>query len=1051
MIMRGQGKQFKRGGLQGVLSSEGKDPLMTGMSGTPDSRRCLVPRALKDVFTGVIPSGLKYDLKLPSGTCFETLVPSCVDVGDYKEDRRLLDHLTALAGSAITSWRLDLTARAFPAGVASSINFARLPLHTRTRNCLEKKGLLTADLLQRQSLEDLLEIPAFGVKCLVDLLTAVEGANLATEGDATSAEPAAAVPEQKSAPLLLRLTGDAPVLKSWNPDDSYARRCLIPQALEELFKGTVPSRLARDLELPRGTRFETLVQALVEVRDHTEDRRFLNHLTALVRSGLTSPRLDLTRRAFPVGVVSSINFARLLLHARTRNSLEKAGLLSVDVLQRQSLGELLAIPGFGPKCLLDLLTAVEAVNQAVQGDALSAEPIAVVREPEAATLSPKLTREARLLGNEPWAKDVSLYDIRLGTRLLKDEESLKDVRKALNTGRIPLEQRLCPEPARNLNLLCCPLLTYTRNRLCEAGLTTVSAVASLTLREARLLPGLSERALADLLTVLDVCRFPASAVTDGNHEPTLADFCEAVVNRTSDAWFPERLAERIHQTRVLGIRCLSLSLEEELRDLTASVFPTQPEAAIEYLGWDGRGPRTLAAVGNARALTKERVRQLVAGLTDRMSAASVWTPVLRQVLEVCSSVSPRPAEQVAALLREKGLATVAFHPHGVLTAAEGFKVTHSFCLRRFGETDWLFQGDQEALLRRCFELARSAIAARGACSLGDLQAELGEQMHQDLAEDSLREWIGWLPNACWLDEDRQWFRFDSGSSMETMLWKILSVAPEIQLGELREGLMRHHRSPSALPSVILRQLCRHLGFQVQGDIVRAEQQIRPEDDTGKIEDGQWSRLINHIRTIRPEDFLSEVELTFFNVLRAEGPLLPTNELEKRCLQRGMNRHTFWVYLTYSPILAQYASGVFGLRGAQVAPGEAEGLRPRMMRTRVVQDFGWKRSGVAWIAYTVTDGILRSGVVGMPAGMRDALGDGSWPLFTVDRARIGTLICRDLSIRGLGPFFHRRGADVGDVLVLEIDRKTAVATVRVGGSELIEQARCDRHDSSDFVC
>jgi hypothetical protein len=207
-------------------------------------------------------------------------------------------------------------------------------------------------------------------------------------------------------------------------------------------------------------------------------------------------------------------------------------------------------------------------------------------------------------------------------------------------------------------------------------------------------------------------------------------------------------------------------------------------------------------------------------------------------------------------------------------------------------------------------------------------------------------------------------------------------------------------------------------------------------------------LVNVQQPIRPAEILSEVEFTFFDVLRREGPLLSTIDLERRCLLCGMNQSTFWVHLTYSPILARYAAGVYGLRGAQVAPGEAEALRTRSNRFPVVKDFGWKQGGVAWIAYTVTEALIRSGVAGMPAGMRDALGDGSWPLHAVDGTRIGNLVSRGGSVWGLGPYFTRRGIECGDMLILEIDRKTATATIRAGGPELLEQTRRDRPDSTE---
>jgi hypothetical protein len=211
-----------------------------------------------------------------------------------------------------------------------------------------------------------------------------------------------------------------------------------------VFVGVVPSQLAQDLKLPAGARFETLVTALIEVTDRKEDRRLLDYLATLAGPAVTSRRLDLRALAFPGGVAPSIDFSRLPLHTRTWNCLDKEDLLSANALQRQSLWSLLAIQSFGVKCLVDLLTAVEAVNYATQENAVLATPLPVLPPAQAVslgawlepvtTLSPRLTREARLLGNEPWAKEVSLYDLRLGTRLLKDEESFEEVRRRLAAG-----------------------------------------------------------------------------------------------------------------------------------------------------------------------------------------------------------------------------------------------------------------------------------------------------------------------------------------------------------------------------------------------------------------------------------------------------------------------------------------------------------------------------------------------------------------------------------------------------------------------------------------
>src|ERR1017187_7058916 len=160
----------------------------------PRALRCIVPHALRGGLVGVIPALLVRALELPRNSSFESLDPIWVDVPRGSLDRQFLDQLTALVDPAIRSRRLDLTGLAFPESVPPNVDLKRLPLSTRTRNCLNTESLASTEELSGKSLGRLLEIPAFGVKCLVDLLTAVEGASWAADADAARTKGLAAGP-----------------------------------------------------------------------------------------------------------------------------------------------------------------------------------------------------------------------------------------------------------------------------------------------------------------------------------------------------------------------------------------------------------------------------------------------------------------------------------------------------------------------------------------------------------------------------------------------------------------------------------------------------------------------------------------------------------------------------------------------------------------------------------------------------------------------------------------------------------------------------------------
>ena len=57
---------------------------------------------------------------------------------------------------------------------------------------------------------------------------------------------------------------------------------------------------------------------------------------------------------------------------------------------------------------------------------------------------------------------------------------------------------------------------------------------------------------------------------------------------------------------------------------------------------------------------------------------------------------------------------------------------------------------------------------------------------------------------------------------------------------------------------------------------------------------------------------ADTERTMADVLKEHGPILERQRLEDLCTARGLKRDTFYVHLTYSPVIERYAQGVYGL-------------------------------------------------------------------------------------------------------------------------------------------
>ena len=143
----------------------------------------------------------------------------------------------------------------------------------------------------------------------------------------------------------------------------------------------------------------------------------------------------------------------------------------------------------------------------------------------------------------------------------------------------------------------------------------------------------------------------------------------------------------------------------------------------------------------------------------------------------------------------------------------------------------------------------------------------------------------------------------------------------------------------------------------------------------------------------------------------------------------------YVNLTYSPVIARYARGVYGIRGAPISPGVAESMVESHRKTRVLADYGWLADGKILISYRLSAGSLSNGIVTVPASMKCYL-QGEFGLFIEDGQAAGRMVVKDTQAWGLGPFFRRRGGEPGDLFEVVFDTKNRLAEVRLG--ETIDQ-------------
>jgi len=456
-------------------------------------------------------------------------------------------------------------------------------------------------------------------------------------------------------------------------------------------------------------------------------------------------------------------------------------------------------------------------------------------------------------------------------------------------------------------------------------------------------------------------------------------------------------------------RARSLSVEEELNDILSAASGTaRPQIVMAWLGFEGRGPLTLQEVGDLFGITRERVRQIVAkhqkGVGDR-PYAPVLTRSLREIRPMVL------ADDLEDKLVEGGLTQPGTRMETLLRAAEFLHITTAFRVEQLGLKRALVS---DGVLEMVISVTRTsaALCSRwGLSTVAEVEASASNR-HGSLGFDA-RTAIGSIPGVEWLDSERNWFWIRGRRNrLLNNLAKISSVAETLTLGELRSALARHHRSHGfAPPRRILRSLLESTpGHKLTGESVTFE------------------------NTPSAADILGEVEHAIVSVLQESASgVMPRDELEAKCLARGINRSTFYVYLMYSPLITRFARGVYGLVGSHLEPGEAEQLTPKAKYARVLVDYGWTQDGSIWLGYQLSEYSLLSGILSIPSAMT-RFTKGDFVLVSKDGQRLGNLVCSEAQLRGFLGVAVRRGLEGGDFLMVVLRPSDHTALIEYGTEE-----------------
>jgi len=695
----------------------------------------------------------------------------------------------------------------------------------------------------------------------------------------------------------------------------YPRRGerIAPATLREFLAEPIPAELLPP-EVPVGS------LRLCDL-DETAWDRFavpaLARLAAQVVKLVGSPqaRRVLEHRHFP-RPPEGVRLEDLPLESRTRRCLVREGLDDqLGELGDRTIGEVLAIRSFGPRCLVDLLSALESFE-------------ARQRRGGIAGLSEALTAQAQRLAELPGAAEARRDDPRFA----------------------PLLEAIDPE-ARNA-----------------------------------------------------------------------AQLAEALLARRRDPPDPAYVARQVEQLYRQIAEMSELTIEEELIRIFAAPVPDarNREILIGYYGWQDGRRHTLTEIGKRFGITRERIRQVCAKLTRRSSPArKIPAPAMDRALELIARRLPAPAAELEAELVRQRLTAVGMCLENVAAGAKLLGRPEVFRIvqvpsERGRDSRLAVRPNQVEAVPVVADAARKAVYFHGVATVEGIERHCSEKTSGRVSAELVRRCLPVMEGFVWLDERRGWFRFRQicKHGLPKTIEKILAVAETVEVGQMRAAIARNRRlGKQPPPEEVILEFCRQMpGVKVEGRRISAD----PPLDWRKVLTGVEARLVE--------------------VLERHGPVMERGALEDLCVASGINRFSFHAFVSWSPVIAQYAHSVYGLLGARVSRSKIEALaaRQRARRTshRVLDGHGRTADGRIWLSYRLSRAASTYAVITIPAALKDEV-QGRFALIDASGRPVGKLATKDGRAWGLGAFLRRHGAQLDDRIVLTLDLKQRTAEVSWG--------------------
>jgi hypothetical protein len=468
------------------------------------------------------------------------------------------------------------------------------------------------------------------------------------------------------------------------------------------------------------------------------------------------------------------------------------------------------------------------------------------------------------------------------------------------------------------------------------------------------------------------------------------------------------------------------SLEDELMALLKLVEEGRnADILFQLYGFDGQAPKTLDSVGQVYGLTRERVRQISARAERRLS--EIWRPMpyLDLVKDALLTGIRRPFTQVefAACLAMREVSKVDFHIEGALRAFELIGERIDLTFAQIGGVRVYGRASEVAGIKPLLKLLRRETSASGCTSTQRLALLVGLTIDD---APRVRDLLLQFSEVAWLDRGKNWLLSSrpSRNRLANVASRVFSVAKSVEINELRAALLRPNRVTFVPPEEPLAAFLEyHRIAKVQDRIAIVDPELAPTE-------------------------LGVNDLGLALAFDELGSPVTREQLEDYCLDDlGMNTNSFYMYLTYSPLVVKLASGVFSLVGKDVGPGTIDQLKIDIKKRQFESSYGWSKAGTLWWHFRLDRPTINSGTHLIPTFVLN-LSSGDWNVKTLDNLDLGPAKVDNGFISGLKVALSILGAIKEDYVQIDFDIATRVFFVRIVGDEPTEFSRKTESDEFD---